>query len=66
MHDEGVRKLRSVVEIDEELHWLNIAMEVFDIGISDFADVPSEAILIEPLHEKIMIMPNQLRHNINS
>lgn len=66
MHDEGVGEFRTVIEVKEELNWLDVTCEVSNVHVADLANKASQAILQETLN-KIVVMPtDQLRHYYSS
>lgn len=66
VHDETIRKLRGVIEVDEELDWFDVASEVSNVGVSNLTDVSCETVLKEALDEKLMINSDEFWHNLNS
>lgn len=56
VHDECVGKFRTVIEVEEKLHWLDVTREVSDVHIADLANKASQAILQETFN-KVVVMP---------
>jgi len=63
VHDHTVGELGGVVEVDEELARLNVAIEVANVHVSDLTHHSVESVLEESLDKELVIYSNLFRHN---
>lgn len=63
VHDECIRKLWTVIEVEKYLNRLNVSREVPDIHIADSPNKASQSILQEPLDKEIVMTSNLFRHH---